>query len=67
MQGKWIEITPDNVEEFYEHINRVIVCHRGAYSALEYMPTLCTMAKLGGYYAYIVPEFIGEDNTNTKL
>lgn len=67
MQGKWIEITLDNVEEFYEHINRLMIYHRGAYLATEWIPSYSTMAKEGGYYAYIVPEFMGEDNTNTKL
>lgn len=54
----WEEITIDNVDKLYEYADRLMICCGGKYGSINrWTPTLNTMAKIGGYYAYIVPEF----------
>ena len=57
----WTEITPDNVEELYESKERVcvaFVCNgEASYMCGQFGITLSTMAKYGGYYYFVLPEF----------
>lgn len=54
----WEEITKDNVEELYHHLDHLMIYSLGKYGSIDcWFSTLNTMAKIGGYYAYIVPEF----------
>lgn len=54
----WAEITQDNVDELYLNYQRLMIYKDGIYiRAGELIPSLNTIAKRGGYYAYIVPEF----------
>lgn len=56
----WTEITPDNVEELYESKERVcvaFVCNgEVSYMCGQFGITLSTMAKIGGYYYYVLHE-----------
>jgi hypothetical protein len=54
----WKEITIDNLDELYENKDRLMICCDGTYGSYDcWCTTLTTMAKIGEYYAYIVPEF----------
>jgi hypothetical protein len=54
----WEEITIDNVDELYNHSDHLMIYSLGKYGSIDcWFSTLNTMAKIGGYYAYIVPEF----------
>ena len=58
----WEEITPDNADELYEVSDRLVVyhdygfCHEQMDMAARFSETISTMAKLGGYYYYVLPE-----------
>lgn len=58
----WTEITPDNVDEVREtDVGRLMIAvtHRGEPEYMEYSEifhNLDTMAELGGYYYYVLPE-----------
>ena len=58
----WTEITPDNVDEVREtDVGRLMIAvtHRGKPEYMEYSEmfhNLDTMAELGGYYYYVLPE-----------
>jgi hypothetical protein len=58
----WTEITPDNVEELYPVIDRVMVAYKlgeglAGYSSLtELYKPLKDLALTGGYYFFILPE-----------
>ena len=58
----WTEITPDNVDEVYNiDQNRLVVqLNNGNYPMTrmcrDFSATLSTMAKMGGYYYYVLPE-----------
>lgn len=58
----WTEITPDNMEELYPVIDRVIVAYKldkglAGYSSLtELYKPLKDLALTGGYYYYVLPE-----------
>lgn len=51
----WIEITPDNVDEINADL---IVVTDGTYykMANDWHASLSTLAKVGGYYYYVLPE-----------
>lgn len=57
----WIELTPDNVKELCESKRRLcvaFVCNgEVSYTFVHSNITLSTMAKYGGYYYYVLPEF----------
>lgn len=54
----WEEITIDNVDKLYEYEDRLMICCGGTYGSYDcWFLSLTTMAKIGGYHAYIVPEF----------
>ena len=63
----WTEITPDNVEEVYNiDQNRLVVqLNNGNYPMTrmcrDFSSTLSTMAKMGGYYYYVLPELKKEE------
>lgn len=58
----WTQITPDNVDELYPVIDRVIVAYKlgkglAGYSSLtELYKPLKDLALTGGYYFFILPE-----------
>lgn len=58
----WEEITPDNVVEVYQTADRIVVSHEyfeghtQTDMATRFSETISTMAKLGGYYYYVLPE-----------
>ena len=60
----WIEITIDNVDEVYDvPVNRLVIGYiqGGMTVARMYQdmsPSINTMAKLGGYYFYVLPEIV---------
>ena len=64
----WTEITPDNVDEVYNiDQNRLVVqLNNGNYPMTrmcrDFSATLSTMAKMGGYYYYVLPELIRRSN-----
>ena len=54
----WEEITTDNADELYNHSDHLMIYCSGTYGSKNcWCASLYTMAKIGGYYAYIVPEF----------
>lgn len=54
----WEEITIDNVDKLYEYEDRLMIHRGGTYGSYDlWFLSLTTMAKIGGYHAYIVPEF----------
>lgn len=57
---KWTEITPDNVDEFNADL---IVVTDGTYykMANDWHASLSTLAKVGGYYYYVLPELKTEE------
>lgn len=60
MVGKWIYLDYDNEEVVYdiEDKGRVIIYHNGNVQSLSTISlSIHTMAKYGGYYFYIAPEF----------
>ena len=63
----WTEITPDNEEEVYDTPpERLVIASiiNGSvfYSSYNDMSmSIATMAKYGGYYYYVLPEFKLED------
>lgn len=59
----WTEITPDNVDELYSINEDLLMIAFKLYDKLYYQhkplirATLNTMAKSGGYYYYVLPEY----------
>lgn len=58
----WTEITPDNVEELYNIPEDLLIVAFKLGDIIYYQrakamsPTLNTLAKIGGYYYYVLPE-----------
>lgn len=51
----WVEITPDNVDVMPE---LTVVTDKKEYKmANHWHCSISTMAKIGGYYYYVIPEF----------
>ena len=67
LNNGWTEITPDNVDEVYRFDqNRLVVqLNNGNYPTTrmcrDFSSTLSTMAKMGGYYFYVLPELKKEE------
>lgn len=58
----WEEITTDNMVELYQVADRLVIHHNyfkghaQTDMANRFSETISTMAKLGGYYYYVLPE-----------
>ena len=70
LNNGWTEITPDNVSEVYNiDRNRLVVQYArdGRFPMIrmlrDFPMTLSTMAKVGGYYYYVLPELNIEEET----
>lgn len=52
----WTEITPDNVDMIYDGC--IVIVTDGTYynKASDWYLSIGTMAKVGGYYYYVLPE-----------
>ena len=67
---QWTEITQDNVDELYATSHERIVIYNIEWyqhnnSMLrDVLPTLGTMAKIGGYYYIVLPEPKINENEN---
>lgn len=59
---QWTEITQDNVDELYATSPERIVIYNiewyqhNTYMLRDVLPTLGTMARIGGYYYIVLPE-----------
>lgn len=60
----WIEITKDNEAEVY-HLpeERLVILntnveYNGIHMYGDILPSICTMAKCGGYYYIVLPELL---------
>ena len=67
---QWTEITQDNVDELYATSPERIVIYNiewyqhNTYMLRDVLPTLWTMAKIGGYYYIELPELNINENKN---
>ena len=61
---KWTEITPDNVDELYNIPEDLLIIAFKLGDTIYYQrnkdmrPTLNTLAKTGGYYYFVLPELM---------
>lgn len=62
-RNKWIHITQDNVDALYECTDypHNVVIHNKKLNmtriADDWPPSLATMSRIGGFYAYIISDF----------